>query len=134
MSDLIYREDALESIAIVFDRYLTEPQLEGSNGALIARMARMAGMLISRRAPVDAEPVSRGSWKLGREAFDGVAEFEEDTEWYLECPVCGRRVWDVPRGWAEAGDLAALTKEYPYCHCGVKMGADISVLELARGH
>lgn len=58
-------------------------------------------------------PVRHGEWELW--------EDDSEAEAWLQCSECGRKVaLDYDEGYT-GYNVPALTKHYPYCHCGAKM-------------
>ena len=59
----------------------------------------------------------QGNWSLRCDSHLDTHTGEYDEEFYLECSVCRRRVYDIDpeTSWIE------LVSKYPYCHCGAKM-------------
>lgn len=69
---------------------------------------------------LDLAPVVHGEWTLVEKFFTYGEEGEVDSDWYLVCSECGRKV-PVYEYWPPDIDIKKLTKDYPYCHCGAKM-------------
>lgn len=71
---------------------------------------------------VDAEVVRHGKWIADAYSIaTGIDEYEE--EFYVVCSECGRT--EHADGYDDASALKFAAKEYPYCHCGCKMDAEV---------
>ncbi|MBR2927531.1 MAG: hypothetical protein IKC24_00030 [Oscillospiraceae bacterium] len=66
----------------------------------------------------------RGNWNIRCESHRDNYTGEVDEEFYLECSVCGRKVWDVSQDDVLAGRYGKIVADYPFCHCGAKMSAE----------
>lgn len=70
-------------------------------------------MVHNQHSTLDYELVRHGKWELW--------EDDSEAEAWLQCSECGRKVaLDYDEGYA-GYNVPALTKHYPYCHCGAKM-------------
>lgn len=68
-------------------------------------------------------PIVHARWKIG---CDTHVDYygEVDEEFFIECPLCGRREYDINSFKAMSGNYEETTKGYPYCHCGARMDGD----------
>ena len=79
------------------------------------------GMIKALKAAPTIDPESlrpQGNWSLRCNSHLDTHTGEYDDEFYLECSVCRRQVWDID---IENTPWLELVKKFPYCHCGAKM-------------
>lgn len=63
-----------------------------------------------------------GRWEIRCVAHHDNHTGETDEDFYLKCSECGRTVWDVDQIAAMNDDHEKIVADFPYCHCGAKMG------------
>ena len=72
---------------------------------------------------LDVQPVVHARWKIDCDVHvDYYGETDED--YFIECPICGRKEYNIPTFKAMDGNYEETTKDYPYCHCGARMDGD----------
>ena len=96
-----------------------------SNGSTLGRHSGMVDWLLGelQNAPtIDPENLRpKGRWEIHcHSTYDSWTQ-ETDEEFYLECSVCKRQVWDIDYMAVQNDDRQKLIEKYPYCHCGCKM-------------
>lgn len=80
---------------------------------------KMAARWVNEAPTVDLESLRpHGNWSLRCNSHLDTHTGEYDDEFYLECSVCRRQVWDID---IENTTWLELVKQFPYCHCGAKM-------------
>lgn len=94
------------------------------NGSALGRHSGVADRVAAELEGLpaaDVAPVVHGRWEVKCESHrcDHTGEYDED--YYLECSVCHRKVWDVSQDALIMGDIEKATKDFPFCHCGARM-------------
>ena len=81
---------------------------------------------IDKLEQVDTAPVVNGNWNIRCETHRDYSTGEVDEDFYLECSVCNRKVWDVSQDDVLLGRYGKICSDYPYCHCGAKMDLEVT--------
>lgn len=84
---------------------------------------------IEKAPTIEAEPVRHGKWKFDAITSQDYVSGEYDEIFYLECPFCGRREYDLDLYACLGDDFHKVIADYPYCHCGAKMDLDVMMDE-----
>ena len=103
-------------------KYISETVIFSGRSGHASAELRGASKVINRieAAPtIDPESLRpQGNWSLRCNSHLDTHTGEYDDEFYLECSVCRRQVWDID---FENTTWLELVKKFPYCHCGAKM-------------
>ena len=91
----------------------TEIKGEPNIGLVDALFLDGAMAVVDGAPTLDYAPVRHGKWKPWEDDYQ--------TESWLQCSECGRKVMLEYDDWVTDEDVPRLTEQYPYCHCGAKM-------------